>query len=46
MAFSFEDLKVYRDSISWVEAAHRALEDLGPHCPLLSTGHLYADPLV
>ena len=33
MAFSFENLKVYRDSLSWVEETHRCLHELDRHCP-------------
>ncbi|RYZ91324.1 MAG: four helix bundle protein [Proteobacteria bacterium] len=33
MAFSFEDLKVYRDSISFVEQIQTHLNDIGKHCP-------------
>jgi four helix bundle protein len=33
MAFSFENLKVYRDSLTGVEEAHRCLDNLARHCP-------------
>jgi len=33
MAFSFENLKVYRDSLTWVEEAHRCLGELDRNCP-------------
>ncbi len=33
MAFSFENLKVYRDSLSWVESTHRCLDVLAKKCP-------------
>ncbi|RYZ81270.1 MAG: four helix bundle protein [Proteobacteria bacterium] len=33
MAFSFEDLKVYRDSITFVKEIHVLLNELGKRCP-------------
>ncbi len=33
MAFAFEDLKVYRDSLTWVEEAHQIVKSLGTNCP-------------
>ena len=33
MTFSFENLKVYRDSLAWVEATHRCLDLLERNCP-------------
>jgi four helix bundle protein len=33
MAFSFENLKVYRDSQTWVELIYRDLDSLGHRCP-------------
>lgn len=33
MAFNFENLKVYRDALGWVESTHRSLHELNRHCP-------------
>lgn len=33
MAFSFEDLKVYRESLNFVQDVQECLTELGKHCP-------------
>ncbi|MGE0175270.1 MAG: four helix bundle protein [Oligoflexales bacterium] len=32
MTFSFENLKVYRDSLTWVTEVNHMLKELGKHC--------------
>lgn len=32
MAFSFEDLKVYKAAINWNDTINQILDDLGSHC--------------
>ena len=33
MTFAFEDLKIYRENITWLDELNRCLIDLGEHCP-------------
>ena len=33
MTFAFEDLKIYRENITWLDELNRCLIDLGDHCP-------------